>query len=153
MYKLLGSILLAAAAVVFSPSVRAQQTTATPVAAETLQSMLAVEIRAQGFNCDKALRAVRDAKRSRPDRGVWVLKCSNAMYRITRSPDMAAKVDLSDATLSVTEANMTTMACPGARETRDRLLSQVLFDRPAWTFDGETLVVTANNGTLKFAVV
>jgi hypothetical protein len=93
MYKLLGSILLAAAAVVFSPLVRAQQTTATPVAAETLQSMLAVEIRAQGFNCDKALRAVRDAKRSRPDRGVWVLRCSNAMYRITRSPDMAAKVE------------------------------------------------------------
>jgi hypothetical protein len=93
MYKLLSSILLAAAVVVFSPSVWAQQAITTPVAAETLQSMLAVEIRAQGFNCDKALRAVRDAKRSRPDRGVWVLKCSNAMYRITRSPDMAAKVE------------------------------------------------------------
>jgi hypothetical protein len=93
MYKRLGSILLAAAAVVFSQSIRAQQTTATSVAAETLQSMLAVQIRAQGFTCDKALRAVRDAKRSRPDRGVWVLKCSNAMYRITRFPDMAAKVE------------------------------------------------------------
>ena len=94
MYKLRGSILLAAAAVVFSPSVRAQQaTTATPAAAETLQSMLAVQIRAQGFTCDKALRAVRDAKRSRPERGVWVLKCSNATYRITRAPDLPAKVE------------------------------------------------------------
>ena len=93
MYKRLGPILLAAAAVVFSQSIRAQQTTATSVAAETLQSMLAVQIRAQGFTCDKALRAVRDAKRSRPDHGVWVLKCSNATYRITRSPDLAAKVE------------------------------------------------------------
>ena len=93
MYKLPGSILLAAAAVVFSPSVRAQQATATPVAAETLQSMLAVQIRAQGFNCDKPLRAARDAKRSRPDRGVWVLKCSNAVYRVTRFPDMPAKIE------------------------------------------------------------
>jgi hypothetical protein len=78
---------------VVSPSVRAQQATATPVAAETLRSMLAVQIRAQGFTCDKPLGAARDAKRSRPDRGVWVLKCSNAMYRISRSPDMAAKVE------------------------------------------------------------
>jgi hypothetical protein len=93
MYKLLGSILLAAAAVVFSPSVRAQQATATPVAAETLQSMLAVQIRMQGFTCDKPLSAARDTKRSRPDSGVWVLKCSNATYRISRSPDMAAKVE------------------------------------------------------------
>ena len=29
---------------------------------------------------------------SRPDRDVWVLKCSNATYRVTRAPDMAAKV-------------------------------------------------------------
>jgi hypothetical protein len=56
--------------------------------------MLAVTIRAEGFTCDKPLRAARDAKRSRPDRGVWVLKCSNAMYRISRSPDMPAKVEL-----------------------------------------------------------
>jgi hypothetical protein len=93
MYKLLGSIFLAGAAVVFSPAVRAQQATGTPVAAETLQSMLAVAIRAEGFTCDKPLRAARDAKRSRPDRGVWVLKCSNAVYRVTRSPDIAPKVE------------------------------------------------------------
>lgn len=93
MYRLPGSMLLAAFAVVFSASAQAQQATGTPVAAETLQSMLAVAIRAEGFTCDKPLRAARDAKRSRPDRGVWVLKCSNAVYRVTRSPDIAAKVE------------------------------------------------------------
>ena len=62
-------------------------------AGETLQGMLATQIRAQGFVCDKPLGATRDAKRSRPDLGVWVLKCSNANYRVSRSPDMAAKVE------------------------------------------------------------
>ena len=93
MYKPLGVVLLAAATVLFSPLVRAQQATATLVAAETPQSMLAAQIRLQGFTCDKPLGAVRDTKRSRPDRAVWVLKCSNAKYRITRAPDMAAKVE------------------------------------------------------------
>jgi hypothetical protein len=93
MYKPLGSILLATAALIFSPLVRAQQATATLVAAETPQSMLAAQIRLQGFTCDKPLGASRDAKRSRPDRAVWILKCSNATYRITRAPDMAAKVE------------------------------------------------------------
>ena len=62
-------------------------------AGETLQGMLATQIRAQGFVCDKPLGATRDAKRSGPDHGVWVLKCSNASYRVSRSPDMAAKVE------------------------------------------------------------
>jgi hypothetical protein len=93
MCKPLGSILLAAAAVFFSSFVQAQQATTTLVATETLQSMLATQIRMQGFACDKPLRAARDSKRSRPDRGVWVLRCSNARYRITRAPDMAAKVE------------------------------------------------------------
>jgi hypothetical protein len=62
-------------------------------AGETLQGMLATQIRMQGVACDKSLSAVRDAKRSKPDHGVWVLKCSNATYRISRIPDMAAKVE------------------------------------------------------------
>ena len=89
----LGSILLAATAVLCCPFAKAQHATATLVAEETLQSMLAVQIRAQGFTCDKALGAVKDTKRSRPDRGVWVLRCGNATYRIARSPDMPAKVE------------------------------------------------------------
>jgi hypothetical protein len=62
-------------------------------AEETVQSMLAAQIRSQGFSCDKALGATRDTKRSRPDHAVWVLKCSNANYRVSRAPDMAAKVE------------------------------------------------------------
>jgi hypothetical protein len=93
MYIPLGVTLLAAAAILFGSSVRAQQATATLVAAETPQSMLAAQIRTQGFTCDKPLGAVRDKKRSRPDRAVWVLRCGNATYRIARAPDMAAKVE------------------------------------------------------------
>jgi phosphohistidine phosphatase SixA len=88
MHKALGSLLLAVAAVLFSPQVRAQQ-----IAAETPQTMLAAQIRTQGFACEKPLGAVSDKRRSRPDRAVWVLNCSNAIYRITRAPDMAAKVE------------------------------------------------------------
>ena len=93
MNKPLAAMLLAAAVVVSSPLVRAQQATASLVAAETPQDMLAAQIRMQGFTCDKALGAVRDKKRSRPDHDVWVLKCGNALYRVSRAPDMAAKVE------------------------------------------------------------
>lgn len=62
-------------------------------AEETVQDMLAAQIRTQGFACEKALGATRDAKRSRPDYAVWVLKCSNANYRVSRAPDLAAKVE------------------------------------------------------------
>jgi hypothetical protein len=84
-----GSLLLAIAVVLFSSQVRAQG-----VATETPQTMLAAQIRTQGFTCDKALGATKDKKRSRPDHDVWVLKCSNATYRVSRAPDMAAKVEL-----------------------------------------------------------
>ena len=62
-------------------------------AGEAPRDVLAAQIRLQGVACDKALGAVRDAKRSKPDYEVWVLKCSNATYRISRFPDMAAKVE------------------------------------------------------------
>lgn len=62
-------------------------------AGDTPQNMLAAQIRMQGVACDKALGAVKDAKQSRPDHEVWTLKCSNATYRVSRYPDMAAKVE------------------------------------------------------------
>jgi hypothetical protein len=62
-------------------------------AGEAPKDVLAAQIRTQGVACDKALSAVRDAKRSKPDHPVWVLKCSNATYRISRFPDMAAQVE------------------------------------------------------------
>ena len=62
--------------------------------AQKPQDELAAQVRIQGFACDKAQGAVRDKKRSRPDYAVWVLKCSNAVYRVSRAPDMAAKVEV-----------------------------------------------------------
>ncbi|MDA9468925.1 hypothetical protein XH87_30770 [Bradyrhizobium sp. CCBAU 53415] len=60
---------------------------------ETPQGMLAAQIRMQGFACDKPLGASKDTKRSKPDHEVWVLKCDNGTYRVSRFPDMAAKVE------------------------------------------------------------
>ena len=63
-------------------------------AAEKPQDELAAQVRTQGFTCDKAQGAIRDKKRSRPDYAVWVLKCSNAVYRVGRAPDLAAKIEV-----------------------------------------------------------
>jgi hypothetical protein len=60
--------------------------------AQNPQDELAAQVRIQGFACDKAQGATRDKKRSKPDYAVWVLKCSNATYRVSRAPDMAAKI-------------------------------------------------------------
>ena len=55
---------------------------------------IAAQIRVQGFACDKPLRAKLDKRRSKPDHDVWILKCSNATYRFSRYPYMAAKVEV-----------------------------------------------------------
>ncbi len=60
---------------------------------EKPQNDLAAQVRIQGFTCDKALGATRDKKRSKPDYAVWVLKCGNAVYRVSRAPDMLAKIE------------------------------------------------------------
>ena len=62
--------------------------------AQSPQDDLAAQVRIQGFACDKAQSAIRDKKRSKPDYAVWVLKCSNAVYRVSRAPDMAAKIQV-----------------------------------------------------------
>jgi hypothetical protein len=61
--------------------------------AQTVTSVLAAQIRSQGFACDEPQNATRDAKLSKPDYDVWVLTCKNATYRIGRYPDLAAKVE------------------------------------------------------------
>ena len=80
----IASILIVLCAVI-GPSAQA--------AGETPKDILAAQIRTQGVACAKPLSAVRDAKRSKPDHEVWVLKCSNVTYRISRFPDMAAQVE------------------------------------------------------------
>jgi hypothetical protein len=62
-------------------------------AGESPKDVLAAQIRSQGVACDNPQRAVRDAKRSKPDHDVWVLTCENATYRVSRYPDLAAKVE------------------------------------------------------------
>jgi hypothetical protein len=62
--------------------------------AQTVQNVLAAQIRTQGYTCDQTLGAKKDTKRSKPDHEVWVLRCSNATFRISRAPDMAAKVEV-----------------------------------------------------------
>jgi hypothetical protein len=54
--------------------------------------IIAVQIREQGYACDKS------AKREHPelDDAVWILKCDNASYRVRLIPDMAAKVERLD---------------------------------------------------------
>jgi hypothetical protein len=65
---------------------------ADQMAAETI----AVQIRDQGFACDKAQSAERDPEFSIPGEEAWILKCSNASYRVRLVPDMAAKVEKLD---------------------------------------------------------
>jgi hypothetical protein len=65
----------------------------TAAAQDSTKDMLAAQIRSQGVVCNKALRATRDARRSKPDHEVWVLQCDNATYRVSRYPDLAAKIE------------------------------------------------------------
>ncbi len=95
MHKPLGLTLPIAVALLLTPFARAQQQgPATLVGPETPQGTLAAQIRLQGFPCERPLDAVRDSQLSKPDRAVWVLKCNNATYRISRSGHMAAKVEI-----------------------------------------------------------
>ncbi len=63
-------------------------------AGESPKEDIAAQIRTQGYVCERPLRAVRDTRRSKPDYQVWVLKCSNATYRVGRYPDLSAKVEV-----------------------------------------------------------
>ena len=76
------------------PTTNEQFGSVARAAGETPKDVLAAQIRIQGFACDKPRRAVLDKKRSKPDHDVWVLTCENATYRVSRYPDMAAKVEL-----------------------------------------------------------
>jgi hypothetical protein len=62
--------------------------------AETVPNILAAQIRTQGYPCDQALGAKKDRRRSKPDHEVWILRCNNATFRVSRAPDLAAKVEV-----------------------------------------------------------
>lgn len=61
--------------------------------AEQTWSIIAAQIRAQGYPCDKPLAASRDPDLSKPDRPVWTLRCEDATYRVRLAPGMAAGVE------------------------------------------------------------
>jgi len=61
-------------------------------AQETAKELLAIQIRDQGQRCDTPVSAKRDAKHSKADVSVWVLRCEHRSYRMTLMPDMAARV-------------------------------------------------------------
>jgi hypothetical protein len=63
-------------------------------AQETVRNMLAAQIRTQGYPCDQALGAKKDRRRSKPVHEVWILRCNNATFRVSRAPDLAAKVEV-----------------------------------------------------------
>ena len=64
----------------------------TPALAQSAADTLAAQIRLQGYPCNTALRARRNAKKSRPDAAFWILTCDNAAYAIRLDPNMAAHV-------------------------------------------------------------
>jgi hypothetical protein len=62
-------------------------------AEETPADSLAAQLRRQGHRCEEPVNVQRDAERSRPDELVWIIKCTNATYRMRLVPNMAAKVE------------------------------------------------------------
>jgi hypothetical protein len=63
---------------------------------DSAASIIAAQIRKQGFTCEKPNGADRDAVTSRPDTPVWILECGNATYRVELVPKTAAKVEKLD---------------------------------------------------------
>jgi hypothetical protein len=70
--------------------------TPDPNAPEQAKSIVADHIREQGYACDRAEEAHHDASLSKPDQPVWILHCSNAVYRVRLRGNMSANVELLD---------------------------------------------------------
>jgi len=67
-----------------------------PNATEQAKTILADQLRDQGSACVRAEDAHREEALSKPDEPVWILKCSNAVYRIRMRGNMAAEVEVLD---------------------------------------------------------
>jgi hypothetical protein len=81
-------------------ALNATDTTLSPPEAlaqdQSAASIIAAQIRKQGFACENAQSAQKDAKADRPDLPVWILDCGNTSYRVELVPNMAAKVEKID---------------------------------------------------------
>ena len=61
--------------------------------AQDAKEIIASQLRAQGYACDDPQSATRDDQASRPNETVWIVVCTNASYRATLVPNMAARVE------------------------------------------------------------
>jgi hypothetical protein len=67
----------------------------TAVAAgEDPASVVATQLRAQGYACKNPKSAERDERDSRPDATAWIVDCGDAVYRIRLIPHRAAEVEI-----------------------------------------------------------
>jgi hypothetical protein len=60
--------------------------------AQTPADDLAAQVRSQGYGCDQPIAATRDARLSKRDSAVWILRCRDSAYRVRLDPDMAARI-------------------------------------------------------------
>ena len=60
---------------------------------DVAKTVLAVQLRKQGYECSNPKSASHDSELSKPDSKVWVLSCENATYRVRVVPNMADKVE------------------------------------------------------------
>ena len=62
------------------------------LAQDTDVSIIAAQVRSQGFACDNPTGAERVADESAPDQQVYTLACDGVTYRVKLIPDMAAEI-------------------------------------------------------------
>ncbi|MGL4591887.1 MAG: hypothetical protein ACRCVZ_08585, partial [Aestuariivirga sp.] len=62
------------------------------LAQDTDVSIIAAQVRSQGFVCDNPTGAERVADESAPDQPVYTLACDGMTYRVKLIPDMAAEI-------------------------------------------------------------
>lgn len=62
-------------------------------AEEMSKEIIAKQIRKQGYRCNRAVSADRDAEHGKK-KGQWILRCDNATYHIHLIPRRAAHVEL-----------------------------------------------------------
>jgi len=56
------------------------------------KTILADQVRSQGYACNNPISAERIEAESRPEEPVYLLNCDNATYHLRLVPDQAAKV-------------------------------------------------------------
>ena len=65
---------------------------ATATAQEEIATIVADQVRSQGFPCRNPSSAERLGAESAPNHTVYLLKCEGVIYRVTLVPDQGAQV-------------------------------------------------------------